>query len=342
MTDAPSGCTTPADIKFSVRAGTEQHQEVGLVVDREDCGEAFRAGRPSRRLPFTETALLPCRHGVPGAVDLSPAAAAPTDRLATAVRTGHHELALLAGFAVVLNKSRTTRGSSLSTPRLTSRPSGPETPHLPHVLVAGDGRPALVFELVSSWEEAATDLRCSPSAVRRWAARHDGLLALVAAAPRPAAPAPGPHLSFRWVARNEETAARALVLARGTALDHVSVHVPVDALPAVLRFFTLGLGLPELPRPAAVTVPGHWLHAGTVLLHLNARRFDRGTQAAQVLAGSAPNHVAVRVGDLEGTVTRLVSQGHPVSWGGSLGDRTQAWFRPGGGLVLELQQARAA
>lgn len=118
-----------------------------------------------------------------------------------------------------------------------------------------------------------------------------------------------------------------------TVLLHVSLHTP--RLEESLRFFTDGLSLAVKERPPLV-IPGFWLSAGGVEIHLNGRRVDEAP-AEPVVPVTRPRHICLGVEDLVRAETTLASLGYPCTRSGSL-SVPQSWVVEPSGSAVELQQ----
>jgi catechol 2,3-dioxygenase-like lactoylglutathione lyase family enzyme len=89
---------------------------------------------------------------------------------------------------------------------------------------------------------------------------------------------------------------------RIVGLDHVQITVPRGAEAAARRFYCELLGLPEIPKPAALQARGGlWLQAGDRQIHIGTEEgADRHATKA---------HVAYRVLGLEAWRRRLTQEG---------------------------------
>lgn len=198
----------------------------------------------------------------------------------------------------------------------------------PH-LVAVEERPALI------WERAAPAvlelaLEAPFEAIAIWAAQPRALLRLATAAPQ-GRTGEGPYLSLRWLLSHGDDAASAA--SAQVAFEHVSVHATPDEMGRVRAVLRDALGLVELPRPSVIRVPGHWLAAGQVRVHLNARQ-----GVAPPATGTAPNHICFGVEDLDAAQAAVEARGFACERAGSL--ERQVWFRLASGTVIELQPRR--
>lgn len=173
--------------------------------------------------------------------------------------------------------------------------------------------------------------------IERWASRPEvllRLLSLAAAGGRFVEAESGQaYLSFRWVLDHQEQAAAAATEGL-VAIDHVSIHVDPDEEAAVADLLIGVLGLAEIPRPLAITVPGRWLDAGSGRVHLNHRSAHPGESG---FPGPKPNHICFSVADLDAAEQALEAAGVPTERAGSIGD--QLWFRLAG-TAIELQRLR--
>ena len=144
----------------------------------------------------------------------------------------------------------------------------------------------------------------------------------------------GTHLSMRWITANEAQVAE--WLSRGVVgVEHVSLHVAVEEEPRVARMLIEALGLIEISRPTSIRVPGRWLQAGAVRVHLNSRAVEAGEEG---FPGTAPNHVCFAVADLDSAERAVRDAGFQTRRAGSLGQ--QVWFRLASGTAVELQPLR--
>jgi catechol 2,3-dioxygenase-like lactoylglutathione lyase family enzyme len=91
-------------------------------------------------------------------------------------------------------------------------------------------------------------------------------------------------------------------------LDHVQVAAPAGSEDAARRFYGELLGLPELPKPAALQARGGvWFACGAHQLHVGI---------AEPFAPAAKAHpaLAVHALDLDRLAERLAGAGCPVQW----------------------------
>lgn len=87
-------------------------------------------------------------------------------------------------------------------------------------------------------------------------------------------------------------------------LHHVQLAMPAGTEDLLRPFYTEGLGLVEVPRPAAlVTRGGLRFRSGQVELHLGVEEGFRPARKA---------HPAIAVADLDAAVARLRAQGRTV------------------------------
>lgn len=199
----------------------------------------------------------------------------------------------------------------------------------PHV-VAAAGRPALVWEAASPLTfEAVLDAPADELAI--WSGQPSALLRLAALALTEGTE-DGGYLSLRWLLAHRQVAAAAA--SADVAFEHVSVHATPQEMTTVRAVLRDALGLVEVLRPSTISTPGHWLTAGPVRVHLNARE-----GIAPPAAGSAPNHICFAVADLDAAEAAVEERGFACERAGSL-DR-QVWFRLQSGTVIELQPRRA-
>jgi catechol 2,3-dioxygenase-like lactoylglutathione lyase family enzyme len=95
---------------------------------------------------------------------------------------------------------------------------------------------------------------------------------------------------------------------RLAGLDHVQVAAPAGSEDAARRFYGELLGMPELPKPAALRARGGvWFACGAHQLHVGI---------AEPFAPAAKAHpaLAVAAGDLDRLAERLAEAGSPVQW----------------------------
>ena len=121
-------------------------------------------------------------------------------------------------------------------------------------------------------------------------------------------------------------------------IDHFTLSVAPQGLPALLDFYTRVLTLQPGPRPP-FHFPGHWLYAaGQPLVHLAGLWPDASdTPAAGTAARPGLDHVSLRCSGLASTRAHLTAQG--VAWqeatvpGGAL---HQIFLHDPTGLKVEL------
>ena len=252
------------------------------------------------------------------------------------------DAAVARAFGALLLDSRADRGLPAANVELfVSREDSetlPPTPAVggrmwaPHLIaVAPEDEPTLVWELADpAMFETALEAPARDIAV--WANQPHALLRLAALA-RPSDSITGEYLSLRWLMAHQGQAASAA--SAGVAFEHVSIHATPAEMDRVRGVLRDALGLVEIPRPSTISIPGHWLAAGEVRVHLNARE-----GVAPAAAGTAPNHICFAVANLEAVKARVEALGFACQEAGSLGD--QIWFRLQSGTVLELQRRRRA
>ncbi|MFN0155045.1 MAG: VOC family protein [Gaiella sp.] len=125
-------------------------------------------------------------------------------------------------------------------------------------------------------------------------------------------------------------------------LQHVALVVTDVA--ASRRFYGEGLGLEEIPRPAAFRFGGAWFRAGDDHVHLIARadttEHDLPPDPGLGLQAGLATHIAFEVDDLAGAEERLGRHGVPIAAGRLLrGDGVQqTYFRDPDGNIVELFQ----
>lgn len=96
-------------------------------------------------------------------------------------------------------------------------------------------------------------------------------------------------------------------------LHHVYHSVPVSGLPALRRFYTDLLGLPEIPKAAALgDAPLIWFQVGEDHLHF---RLDDAWER-----GRPDHHVAIMFDDLTPVLQRLEAGGYDVQQAPSFED----------------------
>jgi catechol 2,3-dioxygenase-like lactoylglutathione lyase family enzyme len=96
-------------------------------------------------------------------------------------------------------------------------------------------------------------------------------------------------------------------------LDHGGLLV--SDVERALRFYRDALGLPEVPRPSTLEIPGAWVQVGEQQLHLigeaepgRAAAMHPGYDRAEVAIGYG-NHVALVVDDLDAALARAAEHG---------------------------------
>ncbi len=114
------------------------------------------------------------------------------------------------------------------------------------------------------------------------------------------------------------------------AVQHVSLSV--SDLDAALPFYTDALGCEVLPRPD-FGIPGAWLAAGSVQIHLVE---DPNFEA------TAGPHVAFETADIDAEVDRLSALGVAMGDVFELNGTKQVFFHDPTGNQLELNQPAAA
>lgn len=113
-------------------------------------------------------------------------------------------------------------------------------------------------------------------------------------------------------------------------LDHVQIAMPPGGEEAARRFYGGLLGLPEMPKPAALQGRGGcWFGHGRVQLHL-------GIEANFVPATKA--HPAFLVRDLAGLGAALVAAGFPFKLDESVPGRQRGHLFDPFGNRIELMQ----
>lgn len=236
----------------------------------------------------------------------------------------------------LLAEARGERGLAGAGPRIfvsagdpgAAPPPWPGMRWAPHLLRwTPPGTVGLAWE-ADTPERLATLLDAPAAAIATWAEQPAALLRIAMRAPRTGGGSDG-YLSLRWLLAHPEAAVAAAT--SDLAFDHVSLHATPQEMSRVRALLRDGLGLVEVARPACIDVAGHWLAAGSVRVHLNAR-----DHVAAPASGTAPNHVGFCVAQLDDVQAAVESHGFACQRAGSLGE--QAWFRLESGTVIELQR----
>ncbi len=95
-------------------------------------------------------------------------------------------------------------------------------------------------------------------------------------------------------------------------IDHYTLRVSPDALPALLDFYTRVLSLREGKRPD-FAFPGHWLYAGQqAVVHLAGNAPANEPAPAPALPTGRFNHVSLRTSGLAATRSKLAAL--DVTW----------------------------
>lgn len=251
---------------------------------------------------------------------------------------GTNDVDVARAFGAVLVEARATRGLSPSEIALLV-PDDPFRPvagregddvWLPHLFsVDTPSEPMIAWELTSR-TLASEILGPSASDAERWGRCPAQLVRLLELAAREREPAEG-HLSLRWLLAHQEFAARLLTEGQ-VEIDHVSLHVAADEEDMLVDALVAALGMVEIPRPPSISVPGRWLQTGSSRLHLNSRN-PRPDEPG--FPGTAPNHLCLRVADLDACERELERTGLETRRAGSLGQ--QLWVRLASGTAIELQ-----
>jgi len=109
-------------------------------------------------------------------------------------------------------------------------------------------------------------------------------------------------------------------------VHHVSINV--DDVPSAVAFYTDVLGLTRRDDRPDFGFDGAWLNAGEQQLHL--------------IAGAVPNgvgqHFALRVADLDATITELRDRGVAAGDAMPVGTGRQAFVTDPSGNLVELHQ----
>lgn len=108
------------------------------------------------------------------------------------------------------------------------------------------------------------------------------------------------------------TAQRGSEQTRIRYIHHVSFRV--DDLAASIDFYQRVLGCTPMDRPA-ISVPGAWLRAHDVQVHLIEWPREERLGAPPLLATPFANHVAFSVADFEGFRDHLIDEGLDPQYG---------------------------
>ena len=113
------------------------------------------------------------------------------------------------------------------------------------------------------------------------------------------------------------------------AIHHVQLSIPLGASQPARDFYSVFLGLQEIPRANGVTDrAGFWLKLGDQQIHVAEEDFpERGRSRA---------HVAYEVQDLAGWTSRLISRGIAVSDGRPVPGLNRIDFRDPFGNRIEM------
>jgi catechol 2,3-dioxygenase-like lactoylglutathione lyase family enzyme len=113
-------------------------------------------------------------------------------------------------------------------------------------------------------------------------------------------------------------------------LDHVQVAAPAGSEDAARRFYGELLGMPELPKPAALRARGGvWFGCGAHQLHVGiAEPFAPATKAHPALAVAAL--------DLDRLAERLTEAGCLVQWDDGIPDTRRFYTADPWGNRIEL------
>jgi catechol 2,3-dioxygenase-like lactoylglutathione lyase family enzyme len=118
-------------------------------------------------------------------------------------------------------------------------------------------------------------------------------------------------------------------------IDHVQVAAPRGSEEDARRFYGRLLGLPELPKPAALKARGGvWFGCGTHQLHV-------GIAAPFVPAAKAHPALAVRATDLDRLAQRLIEAGCTVQWDDAIPGTRRFYTADPWGNRLELVASEA-
>jgi glyoxylase I family protein len=116
---------------------------------------------------------------------------------------------------------------------------------------------------------------------------------------------------------------------RATAVHHVSINV--DDVDAALGFYTDVLGLVQRADRPELGIEGAWLDAGGQQVHLI------GAPTPQ----NVGQHFALRVDDIDASISELRDRGITVSDAMAVGTGRQAFLEDPSGNVVELHQPAA-
>src|SRR3954470_17400944 len=114
-------------------------------------------------------------------------------------------------------------------------------------------------------------------------------------------------------------------------LDHVQLAAPAGCETRARRFYGELLGLPELPKPAALAGRGGaWFALGDQALHVGVEEPFRPARKAH------PALRATSAGALRDLALVLEAGGHPVRWDGELAGVVRFYVDDPFGNRLEL------
>ncbi|PTM93327.1 VOC family protein [Mycoplana dimorpha] len=117
-----------------------------------------------------------------------------------------------------------------------------------------------------------------------------------------------------------------------TALDHVQLAMPAGREEEARSFYQDLLGIPEVPKPAALAARGGcWFEIGSVKIHL-------GVETDFVPARKA--HPALVTDDLAGLAKKLEAAGVAVTPDHALADTERCFVRDPFGNRIELVQGK--
>jgi glyoxylase I family protein len=88
-----------------------------------------------------------------------------------------------------------------------------------------------------------------------------------------------------------------------SCIDHVAIIV--TDVERAIHFYSVVLGLEEVPRPQSFDFPGAWFQMGDTCLHLLGK---------PSLDTESPRHFCIRVKDIRSASRHLESVGWPVRW----------------------------
>lgn len=118
------------------------------------------------------------------------------------------------------------------------------------------------------------------------------------------------------------------------ALDHVQLAMPAGAEDRARRFYCDVLGLPEIPKPAALVGRGGvWFGNANVQLHLGVDADFRPARKA---------HPAVRVDNLQELASACQAAGHEPEFDSAMPDVARFYVADPFGNRLEFLEPKSA